>query len=80
MANLDQIIAPEILVRNFFNKHGLKPLFYSWFDKHCFLTNLDQRITPQKAKLGPDNNSTAYIQYIYIYAVKLKTGPRFPFL
>ena len=26
------------------------------------------------AKLGPDNNFTAYI---YIYAVKLKTGPRF---
>ena len=29
-------------------------------------------MTPQKAKLGPDNNTTAYI-----YAVKLKIGPRF---
>ena len=28
------------------------------------------------AKLGPDNNFTTYI-YIYIYAVELKTGPRF---
>ena len=28
--------------------------------------SLDQKITPQKAKLGPDNNSTACI-YIYIY-------------
>ena len=33
-------------------------------------TNLDQIITSKRAKLGPDNNSTAYI---YIYT--LKTGP-----
>ena len=33
-------------------------------------------MTPQKAKLGPDNDTTACM-YIYIYAVKLKTGPRF---
>ena len=37
-------------------------------------TNLDQIITSKRAKLGPDNNLTAYI-YIYIYAVKLLSGP-----
>ena len=38
----------------------LKPLFYSVL-LTVFLINLDQIITPQKAKLGPDNISTAYI-------------------
>ena len=33
-----------------------------------------QIITPEMAKLGPDNNFTAYI-YIYIYAVELLSGP-----
>ena len=33
-------------------------------------------MTPQKAKLGPDNDTTAN-RDIYIYAVKLKSGPRF---
>ena len=42
-----------------------------------FLTyNLDQFLTYKTPNLGPVFNSTAYI-YIYIYAVKLKTGPRF---
>ena len=44
--------------------------------------NMDQIITPERAKLGPENNTTAYIYiyiykyiYIYIYAVKLLSGP-----
>ena len=39
--------------------------------------NLDQIITPQKAKLGPDKNTYIYI-YIYI-AVKLLSGPSLGF-
>ena len=38
-------------------------------------TNLDQITTPEKAKLGPNNNTTAL--YIYIYAAKLITGATF---
>ena len=43
-------------------------------------TNLDQAITPQKARLGPDNNSTTYIYlyieiYAYMHAVRLGYGP-----
>ena len=37
-------------------------------------TNLDQIITSKRAKLGPDNNLTAYI---YTRVVELKVGPRF---
>ena len=33
-------------------------------------TNLDQIITFKRAKLGPDNNSTAYI-YIYMWPTPL---------
>ena len=67
MANLDQIITPQICARNFFQiKSAENPYFIVLFDKQCFVkTNLAQIITPQKAKLGPDNNTTAYI-YIYI--------------
>ena len=35
---------------------------------------MDQIITFKTPKLGPDNNTTAYI-YIYIYAVRLLSGP-----
>ena len=39
---------------------------------------MDQIITFKTPKLGPDNNTTAYIYiYIYICAVELKAGPRF---
>ena len=49
MANLAQIITPQICARNFFvQKKVLKPLFYSVFDKQCFV----------KSKLGPDNNTS----------------------
>ena len=67
-ANSDQIITTEISARNFFvQKNVLKPYFIVFFDKQCFKkANLDQIITPEKAKLGPDNNSTA-CTYIYIY-------------
>ena len=42
--------------------------FIVFFCYRCFRkkTNLDQIITSKTPKLGPDNNSTAYI-YIYIY-------------
>ena len=46
------------------------PYVYSVFDKQCLKINLDQIITPQKAKFGPDNNSTAHI-YIYVYIYML---------
>ena len=62
-------MTPEIYVRNFcFQKKGLKPLFLLYFVTKGFYTktNLDQIMTSHKAKLGPDNNTTAYI-YIYIY-------------
>ena len=67
MANLAQIITPQICVRNFFRKPKvLKPLFYSVFEKQCFV----------KSKLGPDNNTTACI-YIYIYAAGCLIEPPF---
>ena len=53
-----------------FSKTVLKHLFYSVFWQTVFgkKTNLAQMITPQKAKLGPDDNTTACIDvYIYIY-------------
>ena len=69
MANLAQIITPQICASNLFSKRKCwNPYFIVLFDKQCFVkkTNLAQIITPQMAKLGPDNNTTAYI-YIYIY-------------
>ena len=36
---------------------------------------MDQIITSKTPKLGPDNNSTAYI-YIYIYTAGLQGGPK----
>ena len=59
---------PRSCARNFSSKQVLKPLFYSVFWQTVFgkKANLAQIIIPQKAKLGPDNNTTAYI-YIYIY-------------
>ena len=42
--------------------------------------NLAQLVTFKNPKLGPVNNFTACIYIcIYIYAVKLKAGPRLPF-
>ena len=40
--------------------------------------NLAQLVTFKNPKLGPVNNSTAYI-YIYMHAVKLLTGPSLAF-
>ena len=69
-ANLDQIMTPECFARNFFffKKKSWNPYFYSVCLTKGFYakTNLYQIMTPQKAKLGPDNNTTAYI---YIYRV-----------
>ena len=69
-ANLDQTITPEMFAHNFFrsNKMCWNPYLYNalWQTMFKKKTNLDQIITPEKAKLGPDNNSTACI-YIYIY-------------
>ena len=48
-----------------------------------FDATLDQVLTQKTPNLGPGFDSTAYIYiciYIYMHAVKLKTGPRFPFL
>ena len=60
--NLDQIITINI-----FAKKAVTPIFIVLFYKQCLnKANLDQIITIKKAKLGPDNNSTAYI-YIYVY-------------
>ena len=60
-------------------KRAETPIFIVFFGNRCFgkKTNLDQIITSKRAKLGPDNNSTAYI---YIYAVKLLSGPSLGFL
>ena len=78
--NLDQIITPEMFARRFcFQKDLLKRLLLL-----CFLTNsvrkanLDQIITHQKAKLGPDNNSTAKI-CMYIYIIDSKLGLKLAF-
>ena len=81
MANLAQIITLEILGAHFFfqSKSAETPMFIVFFANSVLKkTNLAQIITLEMAKLGPDNNFTAYIYSIY--AVKLKTGPRFPFL
>ena len=67
-ANLDQIITSKIFARNFFpKKRAETPIFIVFFGNRCFgkKTNLDQIITSKTAKLGPENNSTAYI-YIYM--------------
>ena len=63
MANLAQIITLQFFLHTFFcSKKSAETLFYSVFWKQCLKkTNLAQIITVQKAKLGPDNNSTAYI-------------------
>ena len=60
----------------------LKPLFYSVFAnsvKTKKQTNLTQIITLQMAKLGPDNNSTAYL-YTLIFFLRIDSrceSPRF---
>ena len=49
MANLAQIITPQICARNFFSKKKCwNPYFIVLFDKQCFVKN----------KLGPDNNTS----------------------
>ena len=69
MANLAQIITPQICARMFYQKSAEAPICIVFFDKQCFVkNNLAQIITPQKTKLGPDNNTTA--TYIYIYTVE----------
>ena len=73
-ANLDQIITSNFFARNFFRtKCAETPIFIVFFGNRCFRkeTNLDQIITSKRAKLGPDNNFTAYI------CCRVKTGPRF---
>ena len=46
-----------------------------FFDNQCFIkTSLDQIITFKTPKLGPDNNSTAYI-YIYVCVCVSTRGP-----
>ena len=43
-------------------KRAETPIFIVFFGNRCFgKKNLDQIITSKRAKLGPDNNSTAYI-------------------
>ena len=68
-ANLDQTITSKFFARNFFSKkkRADTPIFIVFFGNRCFgkKTNLDQIITSKRAKLGPDNNSTAI--YIYMY-------------
>ena len=46
-----------------FSKKCWNPYCYSvfWQTMFCKKANLAQIITPQKAKLGPDNNTTAFI-------------------
>ena len=59
---------PWFFAHNIFFK--INVLFLALLDKQCYKkkTNLDQVITPEKAKLGPDNNSTAYLfMYVYMY-------------
>ena len=51
----------------FSKKKSWNPYVYSVFCKQCFFkTNLAQIITLEMAKLGPDNNFTAYI-YISLF-------------
>ena len=72
MANLAQVITPEVFARNFLsNKIAETPVFW--------------QTVFSKNRLGPDPKplkwpTLAQIispQHIYIYAVKFKTGPRF---
>ena len=61
---MDQLITLEICARNFlfFKKCVETPIFIVLCDKQCFeKTNLDQLITLKTPKLGPVNNSTAYM-------------------
>ena len=57
MANLAQIITPQIIARTSFSaKIVLKRVLIVLFDKQCFVKSKlgPQIVTPQKAKLGPD--------------------------
>ena len=54
MANLDQIITPDFLRAMFFQaKSAGTPIFIVLVTDRALKTNLDQIITPEKAKLGP---------------------------
>ena len=66
--SLDQILTLKCFYAHFwFQKNVLKHLFYSAFGNQCLIENkLEPDINFQKNKLGPENNSTAYI-YIYIH-------------
>ena len=72
MVNLDQKITPEMFARDFlFQKKGWTPIHKAfWQTMLKNKANLDQILTPEKAKLGPDNNFTIHTHthiYIYIY-------------
>ena len=67
-ANLDQIITSNVLRAIWFSKKMCwNPYFYSVFLAIGVLekANLDQIITSKTPKLGPDNNSTAYIHMLW---------------
>ena len=64
MANLAQIITLQIFVHTFLSAET--PMFIVFLQTVLKKqTNLAQIITVENPKLGPDNNSTAYI-YIYM--------------
>ena len=71
-ANLDQIITSKFFLRAIFPKNAETTTCFIFFAIGVLeKTNLDQIITSKTPKLGPDNNSTAYI-YIclsYIYTM-----------
>ena len=73
--NLDQIITFKIFARNCFfsKKRAETPIFIVFFWQLVFYkkTNLDQIITFKTPKLGPDNNTTAYISFLGGFAVSV---------
>ena len=68
-------LGPDNNIQNFCaqfffqKKRAETPIFIVFFGNRCFgkKANLDQIITSKRAKLGPDNNTTAIYIYIYIY-------------
>ena len=66
LAKWGSLSGPSLSSALFFQKNVLKPCYIVLLTNSVKKTNLAQIMTPEMAKHGPDNNTTAHI-YIYTH-------------
>ena len=68
---MDQITTPDFFARNLFLDTGAETrIFVAFSDNNVFFkANLDQIRIPEQAKLGPEQNSTAYMYLLSVHVM-----------